>query len=516
MGDHKYKKLHYIIEVGIVTIAAILQVIAVYFVISGQMTRSVALFIMSYVLMLVLAIQSNVIRCYIGRKYEESAKVNITFSRIANSLASDYDSVYYLDMDDHSYVEYAMKDAGADSLAVLSSGDDFFADTRKNTELLVFENDRKKFTDVINEERLSKAFRNGEIIHLDYRLVLNGEVVYYNLKVTQGVGDDDRYIIIGVKNVDAETRARLSDKDKISRGIVFNKVADALATNYEVLYYIDLTTDEYEEYSSSKEYAQLDLGQHGMDFFQDTKLNMARDIYSEDYPMMAQLMDKNNFINVLNTSKRVTATYRLVINGNPEYMELRAIRVKNDENHVVLGVVNIDESVKREAELKYKLDNVMNMANRDALTGVKNKNAYTITENELNQKISQKEELAFAVVVCDVNNLKRVNDTMGHKVGDEYIRSACMMVCKVFKHSPVYRVGGDEFVAIMRGDDYENRNALLQELRTQVEINKEEGMVVLASGMAEYVAGVSISLADVFEKADKEMYINKKQLKQML
>jgi len=85
-------------------------------------------------------------------------------------------------------------------------------------------------------------------------------------------------------------------------------------------------------------------------------------------------------------------------------------------------------------------------ANTDPLTGVKSKHAFLIHEQELDQKIQSESGIEFAIVICDVNGLKHLNDTMGHKAGDAYIREACTLVCECFQHSPVFRIGGDEFV----------------------------------------------------------------------
>ena len=68
-------------------------------------------------------------------------------------------------------------------------------------------------------------------------------------------------------------------------------------------------------------------------------------------------------------------------------------------------------------------------------------------------------------------------------------------------------------MVVMRGEDYDNRHALLTELRTQVEINMEEDRVVVASGLSTYNEHKDISVAEVFERADHEMYKNKKLLK---
>ena len=115
--------------------------------------------------------------------------------------------------------------------------------------------------------------------------------------------------------------------------------------------------------------------------------------------------------------------------------------------------------------------------------------------------------------MCDVNGLKYVNDTYGHKAGDGYIRKGCYMVCTFFDHSPVYRTGGDEFVVILSGNDYENREEITQSLRSCSAAHIPTGEAVVAAGMADYSPGKAQALRAVFEQADARMYENKKELK---
>ena len=157
------------------------------------------------------------------------------------------------------------------------------------------------------------------------------------------------------------------------------------------------------------------------------------------------------------------------------------------------------------------------LARRDELTGVKNKNAYKELEESVQHNMDQgMDYLPYAIVVCDANNLKKINDTLGHVAGDEYIKASAMLLCAVFAHSPVFRVGGDEFVAFVTGSDYANRNELLEKLRSQVLENQKKGEgAIIASGMAEYDPDKDNLVSDVFERADKEMYENKQKLKEM-
>ena len=151
----------------------------------------------------------------------------------------------------------------------------------------------------------------------------------------------------------------------------------------------------------------------------------------------------------------------------------------------------------------------------DPLTGVKSKHAFAVNEGKMETRIVDGDVGEFGVIVCDVNGLKKVNDTLGHKAGDEYIRSACRMLCEYFKHSPVFRIGGDEFVVILEGHDYEERYAILGSINEEIEGNIGKGKVVISLGLAEFDASVDQSFHEVFQRADGIMYERKMQLKSM-
>ena len=88
-----------------------------------------------------------------------------------------------------------------------------------------------------------------------------------------------------------------------------------------------------------------------------------------------------------------------------------------------------------------------------------------------------------------------------------------MIVCQVFRHSPVFRIGGDEFVAILRGGDYEKRISLVEMLSRSNRDNVRENGPVVACGIADYDPARDDCLEAVFNRADAAMYANKKKLK---
>ena len=111
-----------------------------------------------------------------------------------------------------------------------------------------------------------------------------------------------------------------------------------------------------------------------------------------------------------------------------------------------------------------------------------------------------------------------MNDTYGHDAGDTYIKSACRLICTTYKHSPVFRIGGDEFVAVLRGQDLLNSQKLMYRFYERMEkISKEaekpEEAVSVAAGMAVFKEGKDTDVQSVFKRADENMYINKNAIK---
>lgn len=184
---------------------------------------------------------------------------------------------------------------------------------------------------------------------------------------------------------------------------------------------------------------------------------------------------------------------------------------------VALGMLLINFSyISRWArENEEELDVARGIVLRDPLTGVKSRHAFLQSEEALNGEIESGTAKPFAVVVCDLNGLKTVNDTKGHKAGDDYIRASSRIICELFDHSPVFRVGGDEFAVIVSGRDFEERDALMQQLKTHSRENIQTGDPVIAAGLSNYMPDEDINVRTVFDRADARMYTDKRELKKL-
>lgn len=170
--------------------------------------------------------------------------------------------------------------------------------------------------------------------------------------------------------------------------------------------------------------------------------------------------------------------------------------------------------------LKTYIDDLNSKAYKDPLTRVKNKTAFDIWCRQINDslKSEEKDSVEFAVMMFDCNLLKEINDKYGHARGDLYLKKGCDVICKVFTHSPVFRIGGDEFVVILQGEEYRNRRDLMRRFedacaRANAEAKHPWENVNMAMGISLYNSSYDESVENVFKRADKAMYENKRMMK---
>lgn len=179
---------------------------------------------------------------------------------------------------------------------------------------------------------------------------------------------------------------------------------------------------------------------------------------------------------------------------------------------------NLLETAKELRDTQQKADAMNELAIKDALTGIRNKTAYDTEVQSLDWLIGQG-KAEFSIAMIDLNYLKKINDTFGHEQGNIAIKKLCYIVCHTFTHSPVFRIGGDEFVAILKNDDYQNRGYLVDQFnRTLDELAEDEKLEVwekvsAAIGVADFDKNIDANVANVFARADKAMYQNKKDMK---
>ena len=186
----------------------------------------------------------------------------------------------------------------------------------------------------------------------------------------------------------------------------------------------------------------------------------------------------------------------------------------NDEIGVLASTVN-----KLVDHLGGYINDLNSLAYADALTSVRSKSAYDVFEREMQSRIDDaKDNPEFAIAFFDCDDLKDINDNYGHDKGDVYLKNSCHLICRVFKHSPIYRIGGDEFIVVLMGEDYQRREKLKQyfiEKSSEICSFAKEPWehICVAVGVAVYNSSIDKTVEDVMVRADHLMYENKRERK---
>ena len=163
--------------------------------------------------------------------------------------------------------------------------------------------------------------------------------------------------------------------------------------------------------------------------------------------------------------------------------------------------------------LKKNIDYINGLAFVDSLTGVNNNTAYQRDVLAIDEEIENK-SARFAVAVVDINDLKLINDTCGHDSGNKLISTVANLVCDVFGREHVYRIGGDEFAVIIRGDETEKCSQYAAALESESGSKTDDFFVSFAKGIAVYDSSIDANYESVFIRADREMYKNKTAMKE--
>lgn len=202
------------------------------------------------------------------------------------------------------------------------------------------------------------------------------------------------------------------------------------------------------------------------------------------------------------------------------YDELAAL--SNQTAAMILELDNYMKSIvattKELNQTKEQAERMGELAIKDSLTGIRNKTAYDDNVKKLEWELEDGES-KFGIAIVDLNFLKRINDTYGHENGNKAIIKICRIVCEVFEHSPVFRIGGDEFAIILKNRDYEHIDELVEEFRkTLSDLAADSTLkpweaVSAAIGYALFEPSMDSSVANVFKRADKAMYENKRAMK---
>ncbi len=207
----------------------------------------------------------------------------------------------------------------------------------------------------------------------------------------------------------------------------------------------------------------------------------------------------------LRNGRHFQVEYRIVARDGQEkwvWEQGQDIGTTSDGTTILEGfIIDITERRRFQQRLNY-------LSFHDALTGLYNRNFF---EEEM-QRLQDLRSTPIGIIVCDLNGLKLVNDTLGHESGDEMLVTAAGLLRENFRSSDIAaRIGGDEFAVLLAGIDQETIQDLVQRLRDAVEAyNRLEPKIHLTLSIGHAVSDRdSADLQVLFREADNRMYREK-------
>jgi hypothetical protein len=125
-------------------------------------------------------------------------------------------------------------------------------------------------------------------------------------------------------------------------GVTYANIARAMAADYYNLFYVDLDTEEFIEYRSPAGKETIAAERRDSDFFNKARKDAADQLHEEDLDTFLRSFTKENIIRALDEQKSYTLSYRLLVNGRPVYMNMKATRMQDDDSKIIIGVSNIN------------------------------------------------------------------------------------------------------------------------------------------------------------------------------
>jgi diguanylate cyclase (GGDEF)-like protein len=225
--------------------------------------------------------------------------------------------------------------------------------------------------------------------------------------------------------------------------------------------------------------------------------------------------DKENARLALESDKKLIASgqgtrYVIEINmdGQQEFLEIIKEPVRDDDGEVK-GIVALINNVTEQQLLKRELEY---RAKTDELTGLFNRHYFQETIPE----ILRPENFPISFIAADCNNLKRINDTFGHLAGDAYIRMTAILLRLVASEvSPIFRMGGDEFLVVLPITPEDEARQMIEELKRMESLFEVHEQKLSISYGLSVLHSEADDLQECLSKADQEMYRDKNEVRQV-
>ena len=273
----------------------------------------------------------------------------------------------------------------------------------------------------------------------------------------------------------------------------YSKILDRL---HEI---VIITDGERIKFANASFFRYLDEYENIEQFLKEH--NCICDFFVEEEGFLHAWMGDRNWVEYL-IDHPDEAHYAKIRYKNKEYIfQVKANKI-DDKDYVVI-FIDVTENYFRQERLR-------KLAIRDPLTGLYNRYVFDkIAAEKIEEAKILGDELLF--VMFDIDHFKKINDKYGHDTGDYVLKTIASMIQSSFRSTdPVFRIGGEEFIAVLVTSDIYKILEILEDLRKKVERTRFEGVeegVTISIGVAQYRKGDSVK--SLYKRVDKALYMSK-------
>lgn len=431
-------------------------------------------------------------------------------NRLIEGMSRAYYDVYYIDMNTHNYTEihtYEHTRKGRKLLAGVSAFGNADVDFSKMINAIVKQQFREELVEFLELDTMNERLKDTNMLSIDFQGIEFGWSQGALIVADRDVEGNVTAVLWAVRDIDKEKSRELNAVKRL-RGSIESERGEyktllSVASIYNTMHLLDIENDKVKELSSTLDISRY-IRVHKSLGMQELIWRMVKKYICE-----AQEAEAIKFTDCSTLNERLknrTDISMEMLNVENRWIRLAFIKAGENESgitKVLIVTQDIDESKRKE-------ENLVFMSNTDELTGVYNRHAYEQDILHI-EKNGIGDDLWF--IGFDLNGLKRVNDVKGHSAGDELIiaMSDCIKDA-ISKYGKVYRVGGDEFTAILRCTDIEMKDILCDmEKKRQAWHGKFSDEVSFSKGVVNSGELAGCSIAELEREADRRMYGEKKE-----
>ncbi len=338
----------------------------------------------------------------------------------------------------------------------------------------------------------------------DFKLkTLDGSVIWQHGDYTLQADESGEYVrsIISFSDVTGQMEQKLVHKQRINEILALAKDCD---------FYVECsverwTVDDVHVVNDRMRFASTDKGRS---IDEAIEANWKPIVHVDDYGRVEEFFSKSR-LQLLNANGVTTdrIEFRVCIDGNFEWYCIELCLVSS----LNLSELNFFAIFRNINAVHTQYDALINQATVDKLTGLYNRDT---TMQAIQEFLSGSGALGtHALVMLDLDNLKKINDSLGHQVGDDALRQVGECLKRAFRQSDICgRIGGDEFFAFLKNISIEKviskAKTILAEMQVAYSNNEEQLITSVSMGIAMYYGGISPAktLRELYAEADAALY----------